>query len=89
MTVSIVRFAIVAGCATLFGLFETLQYYVRSLMWGQAFDWPRSILANVSTSMVLAAMTPIAFFMSRRFRLERGVMAQRLLLHAVAALVFA
>jgi two-component system, LytTR family, sensor kinase len=80
---------LVAACALLFGLLETLQYYVRSTMWGQSFDWMRSIAANVSTSFVLAALTPIAFFTSRRFRLERPVIAQRLAIHALAGVVFA
>ena len=78
-----------ATCATLFGLFETLQYYLRSLLGGFPFDFARSLSNNLSTSVVLAALTPIAFVMSRRFRLERGVMVQRLILHAVAALAFA
>jgi hypothetical protein len=86
---SIVAAGVVGACATLFALFETLQYYVRSRMWGQSFDWMDSVAANLASSFVLAALTPIAFVMSRRFRLEHGLIARRLLLHAAAGLLFA
>jgi two-component system LytT family sensor kinase len=80
---------IVAACATLFGIGETLQYYLRSRLWGYPFTWAGSLSENVLTSFVLAALTPIAFFMSRRFRLGRRVMRQRLPLHALGGLLFA
>ena len=80
---------LVAGCATLWGVGETLQYYLRSRMWGQPFAWGGSLAENVLTSFVLAALTPIAFFMSRRFRLERPFLRRRLPLHAVAGLLYA
>ena len=86
---SIIAAGVVGACATLFGLFETLQYYVRSRMWGQPFDWIGSVGANLSSSFVLAALTPIAFVMSRHFRLEHGAMRRRLVLHAAAGLLFA
>ena len=80
---------LVAACATLFGIGETLQYYLRSRLWGYPFTWTGSLSENVLTSFVLAALTPVAFFMSRRFRLGRRVMRQRLPLHALGGLVFA
>ncbi|HYK03528.1 MAG TPA: histidine kinase [Thermoanaerobaculia bacterium] len=80
---------IVAACATLFGIGETLQYYLRSRLWGYPFTWTGSLSENVLTSFVLAALTPVAFFMSRRFRLGRRVMRQRLPLHALGGLAFA
>jgi signal transduction histidine kinase len=80
---------LVAACATLFGIGETLQYYLRSRLWGYPFTWSGSLSENVLTSFVLAALTPIAFFMSHRFRFGRRVMRQRLPLHALAGLVFA
>ena len=80
---------LVAACATLFGIGETLQYYLRSRLWGFPFAWAGSLSENVLTSFVLAALTPIAFFMSRRFRFGRRVMWRRLLVHAAGGLVFA
>jgi two-component system, LytTR family, sensor kinase len=80
---------LVAACATLFGIGETLQYYLRSRLWGYPFTWAGSLSENVLTSFILAALTPIAFFMSRRFRFGRQVMRKRLPLHALAGLVFA
>jgi two-component system, LytTR family, sensor kinase len=80
---------LVAACATLFGIGETLQYYLRSRMWGYPFTWSGSLSENVLTSFVLAALTPIAFFTSRRFRLARLNLRRRLPLHALAGLLFA
>ena len=80
---------LVAGCATLWGAGETVQYYLRSRLWGQPFAWAGSLSENVLTAFVLAALTPIAFFMSRRFRLERPFLRRRLPLHAVAGLAYA
>jgi two-component system, LytTR family, sensor kinase len=86
---SFVIAAIVTGCAALFGVGETLQYYLRSRMWGMPFQWAGSLAENLMTSMVLAALTPIAFVMSRRFRLERGRLSRLVLLHSAAGLLFA
>lgn len=80
---------LVAACATLFGIGETLQNYLRSRLWGQTFALAGSLSENVLTAFILAALTPIAFVMSRRFRLERRDLRRRLVLHAIAGLVFA
>lgn len=80
---------LVAGCATLFGIGETVQNYLRSRLWEQPFAWAGSLSENITTAFILAALTPIAFFMSRRFRLERRVVRRRLLLQAMAGLLFA
>lgn len=81
--------AVMTAGALLFAFAETFQYYLRSRMWNQPFRWTASFSENLLTSMVLAALTPIAFWMSRRFRLERGRLSRALLLHAGAGLVFA
>lgn len=80
---------VIAACATLFGIGETLQYYFRSRMWGSPFQWAGSLSENLLSSAVLASLTPIAFVMSRRFRLERGSLPRRLFLHSLAGLLFA
>ena len=89
MRPSILAAGIVAACATLFGLFETLQYYARSRLWGRPYDWTGSLAENALTAFILAALTPIAFVMSRRFRIERRFIGRRLVAHMVAGLTFA
>ena len=80
---------IVTACATFFAVGETLQYYLRARMWGSPFQWAGSLTENLLTSMVLAALTPIAFVVSRRFRIERGNLSRTLPVHAIAGLLFA
>ena len=85
---SFVVAGIVTACASLFALGETLQYYLRARLWGYPFQWAGSYTENLLTSMVLAALTPIAFVMSRRFRIERGNLSRTLPLHALGGLLF-
>ena len=80
---------VVTACATLFAVGETLQSWIRSRMWGMPFEWAVSLSDSLVTSMVLAALTPIAFVTSRRVRLERGRLSQTILLHSAVGLVFA
>jgi two-component system, LytTR family, sensor kinase len=81
--------AVITLCAALFAFGETLQYYLRSRMWNQPFRWTASFTENMLTSMVLAGLTPIAFYASRRFRLERGRVLRALFVHTLAGLLFA
>jgi two-component system, LytTR family, sensor kinase len=76
-------------CATLFGLIETTQNYLRAELQSRAFSWRIGLVDALPSWIILASLVPFVVAISRRVRLDRPRPGGAVALHLVAALLFA
>jgi two-component system, LytTR family, sensor kinase len=82
---------LVFGAATILGFFSALQGYrlsVLNISDGMTVEFGRLLLLNLAYWYVPAAITPVVFRLSDRFKLEDGQRARSTAAHALAAGAF-
>lgn len=79
----------VLATATLIGLLEGAQFYTGSNAAGAPVTWPHALRSTMPSWYVLAALLPLVIWLARRFPLEPGRWRRSLLVHVVAAVLFA
>jgi hypothetical protein len=80
--------AIVVIAAIAIALVEAAGFAGRRSLEGYPTTWWLALRTGLGLWLTMAAATPIPLAMAARFPLERGRMAARLVLHAVAAVAF-
>jgi hypothetical protein len=82
------QLALIFGVWTLVAVMntQTLDFALRRT--GRPFDWVPIFVSNLESCMLWALFTPYLLALGRRFRLERGVWPQHLLLHAAVGVAF-
>ncbi len=83
-----VRLAALVGVWTLVALFFAGQYYVAVLQMGRSIRFWAAFVPQVVCWSVWAILAPQVLRLARRFPVERGRRARRILLHGALALVF-
>jgi signal transduction histidine kinase len=76
-------------CATLIGLIETTQNYLRAELQSRAFSWRIGLLDALPSWIILASLVPAVVAVSRRARLDRPGPGPAIAIHMGAALLFA
>jgi two-component system, LytTR family, sensor kinase len=76
-------------CATLFGLIETTQNYLRAELQSRAFSWRIGLVDALPSWIILASLVPAVVAVSRRVRLDRPRPTAAIVVHFAAALLFA
>jgi two-component system, LytTR family, sensor kinase len=76
-------------CATLFGLIETTQNYLRAELQSRAFSWGIGLVDALPSWIILASLVPAVVAVSRRVRLDRPRPGTAIAVHLGAALLFA
>lgn len=71
------------------GLYYFTQDFARRLLWNDPTPWWHPLVSWLTGMYVFAALTPIVFWLGRRFPFERRKWLRRTLLHLVFSLVFA
>ena len=84
----LLKLALIFGCWTLFGLFFASQEYVRYAYAGRPVELVRMLLAWLGSAYVWAALTPLIFYLTRRFPIERTRLSRGLLVHLPASVLF-
>jgi two-component system LytT family sensor kinase len=84
----LLKLGLIFGCWTLFGLFFASQEYVRYVYAGRPVELVRMLLAWLASAYVWAALTPLIFYLARRFPLERTRLWRGLLVHLPASFLF-
>jgi signal transduction histidine kinase len=76
-------------CATLFGLIETTQNYLRAELQSRAFSWRIGLVDALPSWIILASLVPAVVAVSRRARLDRPRPGAAIAVHLAAAALFA
>ena len=76
-------------CATLFGLIETTQNYLRAEFQSRAFSWRIGLVDALPSWIVLASLVPAVMAVSKRARLDRPRPGAAVIVHLCAAFLFA
>ena len=84
-----IKWALIFGCWTLFGLFFTSQEAIRMAFLGRAIEWKRLLAGWLGVSYIWAVLTPAILYLASRFPLERKRLTKSLLIHFVASFFFA
>jgi two-component system, LytTR family, sensor kinase len=74
---------------TCIGLLEGAQVYAGTSAIGRPVSWARALASTMPSWYVMAALMPGILWVASRFRLEPGRWRLSLLVHVVAAIVFA
>jgi two-component sensor histidine kinase len=82
------KWALAFGCWTLFGLFFASQEIVRYSYAGRPIEWGRMLTAWLVSAYIWAALTPLIFYLARRFPLERTHWRRSLFFHLAASVLF-
>jgi two-component system, LytTR family, sensor kinase len=82
-------YALPVVCATLFGLIETTQNYLRAELQSRAFSWRIGLVDALPSWIILASLVPAVVAVSRRARLDRPRPAAAIAVHVTAAALFA
>jgi signal transduction histidine kinase len=82
-------YALPVVCATLFGLIETTQNYLRAELQSRAFSWRIGLVDALPSWIILATLVPAVVAVSRRARLDRPRPVRAIAVHAAAAVLFA
>jgi two-component sensor histidine kinase len=77
----LLKLGLIFGCWTLFGLFFASQEYVRYAYAGRPVELVQMLLAWLGSAYVWAALTPLVFYLARRFPIERTRLSRGLLVH--------
>ena len=85
----LVIYGLFVVCATLIGLIETTQNYLRAELQSRAFSWPIGLLDALPSWIIMASLVPAVVAVSRRARLDRPRPGSAIAVHLVAAVLFA
>jgi two-component system, LytTR family, sensor kinase len=88
-TQRLVVYGVLVACATVIGLIETTQNYLRAELQSRAFSWRIGLLDALPSWIVLAAMVPLVVAVARRVKLDRPRLSGAIAMHTCAALLFA
>jgi signal transduction histidine kinase len=83
-----IKFGLIFGGWTLFGLFFTSQEYIRMAYAGRPIDVRRLFVAWLGSAYVWAVLTPFVFNLARRFPLESGRLSKNIPIHVAASVFF-
>jgi two-component system, LytTR family, sensor kinase len=67
----------------------TAHVYLTVTLSGRTFTWGHGLVRGAAFSTIWAALAPVVFWASRRFRLERGRLAGRVAVHLALSLALA
>jgi sensor histidine kinase YesM len=81
------KWVLAFGCWTLFGLFFASQEIVRYSFAGRPFELGKMLTAWLTSAYIWAAMTPLIFYLARRFPLERNRWRLSIFIHLAASVV--
>lgn len=84
-----IKFGLIFAGWTLFGLFFTSQEYLRMAYAGRPLDLRRTLAAWMGSAYVWAVLTPLVFYLARRFPLESGRLKRNIPIHLAASVVVA
>lgn len=84
----LLKFALIFGGWTLFGLFFTSQEYLRMAYAGRPVDVGRLSAGWLGSAYVWAILTPFVFYLARRFPLESGRLLRNVPIHCAASVLF-
>jgi signal transduction histidine kinase len=84
-----VRWGLGLGIWTVVGLFDACQMALYHAYQGYDMPWPRVLFIGLFDWYYWALLTPVIFFVARRFPVEHGRWMWHLPVHAAAAIFFA
>ncbi len=82
-------YGLLVACATVIGLIETTQNYMRAELQSRAFSWSIGLVDALPAWIVLAALVPVVVAVARRIRLDRPRPGIAVAAHMMAAVLFA
>lgn len=82
-----VRWGVILGVWTVFGLVFASQSYLYSLRSAQPFRLQKSLLLELTYAYLWAALTPLLLWLARRYRFDRPHRVRNLLIHLIAGTV--
>jgi len=77
----------ILGAWTLFGFFFSTQLYINILYHGRSQPFSLILIPWLTCGYLWAALTPVALWLARRFPLEKELMARRVALHLLFAVL--
>lgn len=80
------KWFIIVGGWTLFGLYMAAQYYVYGARSGRPASWEVLLVSELSYALIWAALTPLVLWLAERFRIERNTWAWRIPIHIGASI---
>jgi Zn-dependent protease with chaperone function len=83
-----IKFVLIFGGWTLFGLFFTSQEYLRLAYAGRPVVLGRLAAGWLASAYLWAILTPLVFHLARRFPLESGRLSKNIPIHCAASVVF-
>jgi sensor histidine kinase YesM len=83
-----VKWGLILGCWTLFGLFFTSQEYIRQTYYGRPFEWRSMLAVWLGSAYLWAALTPFILYLTRRFPIEKGRWLRGILAHLLLGVIF-
>lgn len=84
-----IKFWLIFGGWTLFGLFFTSQEYLRLAYSGRPIALSRLMAGWLGSAYVWAILTPLVFYLARRFPLESGRFSRNVPVHLMTSVFFA
>src|SRR5678815_2842520 len=79
------RYGLIVGAIlaawTLFALFFSTQIYVNVIYHGHSLPFSNILIPWLICGYLWAALTPVTFWLARRFPLEKDVIVRRVALH--------
>src|SRR5262245_22656864 len=81
----LLAWGLVVGLWTLLGVIDATQIYLQSQLTGVHTDWWNALIIGLIDWYVLAALTPLIYFLARHFRFEPRQRARDIVLHIVVS----
>lgn len=83
-----VKWALVVGAWTLYGLFFTSQNYISQAHYRGSVEWKRTFIIWMLCAYSWAALTPAMLWLARKFPFEKRFRARSFAVHLVASAFF-
>ncbi len=84
-----IRWLVIFGVWTFLGVFESTRLYAVYNPVEKLIPWDRAFVWGLTYWYIWAALSPVIYWLVRRFPFERGGMWSALSIHIVASLIFA
>ena len=82
------KWLLIFGCWTLFGLFFLSQSYIQQAYAGRPFEWKRLLAVWMCSAYLWALLTPMVLYLARRFPIELKNWRRGFLFHLPASVLF-
>jgi sensor histidine kinase YesM len=83
----LIGWSVVFACYTMLNLFTASRIYISYSYGNYSISWWRALLLAMPDWYGWALLTPLIYFLARRFPIERGVIVRALMVHIPASLL--